>query len=129
MAATITDNTPSPIVVQSGSTSTPFAGVNINDPVIFSNTPPNITGGGSGNIRVTLTTRPDSMGNRPGTGLGTLAGSTTLEPGTKPTITGTYNPYIGTFTEQTSGGLLIPGSLGPSAAIHKHPVYRAQLGF
>ncbi len=40
MAATITDNTPGPIVVQSGSTVTPFAAVDINDPVIFSNTPP-----------------------------------------------------------------------------------------
>ncbi len=110
MAATITDNTPGPIVVQSGSTVTPFTAVDVNDPLIMTNGPPYLAGGGSGNVNVQLTSPLISEASAK---LGTLTGSTMGLGGP-----GIYNPDLMTFTEPTYGGPLVPGNLGPLDTLH-----------
>ena len=110
MAATITDNTPGPIVVQSGSTVTPFTAVDVNDPLIVTNAPPYLAGGGGGNVNVQLTS-PSISGA--GANLGTLTDSTT-----RTWSPGSYNPDLMTFTEPTLGGPLVPGNLGPLDTLH-----------
>ncbi len=110
MAATITDKTPGPIVVQSGSTVSPFTAVDVNDPQINLRNPPYITGGGSGNINIQLTS---PLISEAGANLGTLA-SDPLELGGP----GIYNPDTMTFTKSTAGGATVPGNLYPLNAVH-----------
>jgi len=110
MAATITDNTPGPIVVQSGSTITPFTAVDVNDPLIVTNAPPYLAGGGNGNVNVQLTS---PLISEAGAKLGTLTGLT-MEWGGP----GIYNPDLMTFTKPTLGGQLVPGNLGPLDTLH-----------
>ncbi len=111
MAATITDRTPGPIVVQSGTTVKPFANVDINDPPVFSQTPPYVTGGGTGTISVALTAPHDHF---PDTNLGSLS-EDTMGSFTPP---GTFDPATATFTDQTLVAATAPGNLTPSAILH-----------
>jgi len=110
MAATITDKTPGPIVVQSGSTVSPFTAVDVNDPLIELRDPPYITGGGSGNINIQLTS-PLTSGA--GAKLGTLAGNP-MESG----LPGIYNPDSMTFTKPTADGHTVPGNFYPLNTLH-----------
>ncbi len=110
MAATIADNTPGPIVVQSGSTVTPFTAVDVNDPLIVTNAPPYLAGGGNGNVNVQLTS---PLFSGAGAKLGTLT-----EPTMRSFDPGIYNSDFMTFTEATIGGPTVPGNFGPLDTLH-----------